>query len=239
MRAIWAVAVLVGLVSALPASAQEVVVTALRRSSAEPAPRVNDPIPAVALRLRRTADFAVQQVTITGDTRDAIKRHEEIYAMVRGAIGLAAKSGVQIATGTYVVEPLTLDNYRNLTLEEDSDDRPDTQAVTFLVKTPLAGSVDAKAALERITRFIAAVPSVGRAEMKANGDLALSVVDPEQYRRAIIDLVAADAGETARKFGADYGVAAQGLDRPVQWSRASLTEVYLYLPASYTVRKAD
>jgi hypothetical protein len=37
------------------------------------------------------------------------------------------------------------------------------------------------------------------------------------------------------KLGADYAVEVKGLDRPVEWSRASLTEVLLYVPYSYTV----
>jgi hypothetical protein len=71
--------------------------------------------------------------------------------------------------------------------------------------------------------------------MRAAGDLTLSVVGPDQYRGRIVDLIAADARATAAKLGPDYGVEASGLERPVEWSRASLTEVFLYLPYRYTV----
>ena len=220
--------------TAAPAFAQEVIVTGTRGRTSGSYSNAADVAgggrPLIALT--RTADFAVQQVTITGDTRDQTKRREEIFAMVRSAIMIANKFGVELATGQYVAEPLTLDNYRNLPLA--SDGRADTDSVTFLVKTRLAGT-DAKAVLERISKFIAAVPAVGRAEMRADDDLSLSVVNPGQYRPAIIDLVAADANATVSKFGPGYGVQVSGLDRPVQWSRASLTEVFLYLPVSYTV----
>ena len=84
----------------------EIVVTAARRQ----ADGYDEHIPAVGLR--RVADFAVQEVTVNSDTRDPDKRHEEIFAMIRGAIELAAKQkGVQLATGEMVVEPLTLANY--------------------------------------------------------------------------------------------------------------------------------
>jgi hypothetical protein len=183
--------------------------------------------------LKRTADFAVQRVTVVGDTREQQKRRDEIMAMVRGAIELAGRRGdIDLATGAASVEPLTLANYRNLQLA--SDGRPDTDFATFLVKTRLSGT-DAKAALDRIAAFIKAVPTVGRAEMRAGSDLTLSIVGPDQYRGRIIDLVAADAKATAAKFGPDYAVHASGLERPVEWSRASLTEVFLYVPYSYTV----
>jgi hypothetical protein len=227
--------------AAAPAAAQtigdsEIVVTGSRIRNSSDSPEEQRP---PAIGLKRTADFAVQQVAIVGDTGDTPKRREEILAMVRGAIELAERrGGIQLATGTLVVEPLTLANYRNLPFDDDEDDeRPDTDRVTFLVKTPLA-EVDAKAALERIAAFIKAVPTVGRAEMEAAGDITLSVVGPNNYRGRIVQLVAADAQATAARLGPDYAVQANGLDRPVEWARASLTEVFLYVPYSYSVMPA-
>jgi hypothetical protein len=186
-----------------------------------------------AIGLRRIADYAVQQVYVAGDTREADQRRSEIYAMIKGAIELATgRGGIELATGEMVVEPLTLTNYRNLPLQNDG--RPDSERTSFLIKTRLSG-VDAKAALERIHNFIKSVPTVGRAELKPQGELTLSVVGPDQYRGQIIDLVAADARQTAAKLGQDYAVQAKGLDRPVEWSRASLTEVFLYVPYAYDV----
>ena len=206
----------------------EIIVTAARRE----AEGYDERVPAVGLR--KTADFAVQFVQVTGDTRDSVKRHDEIYAMVAGAIALAAKRGsIELATGEMVVEPLTVRNYRDLKLS--SAGRPDTDKAHFIIKTRLGGGVDAKAALERIQAFIKAVPAVGRAEMTADDDLTLSVVGPDQYRGQIADLVAADAKTYAAKLGPNYGVEIRGLDRPVEWTRASLTEVLLYVPYSYVV----
>lgn len=217
---------------AAPSLAQEVVVTAARRGAYLNA-EVNQSNSRPIINLRRTADFAVQPAQIIGDTREEAKRHEEIYAMLRGAIELADKHGVELSTGDYLVEPLTLANYKNLIL--GGGGRSDTNVARFLVKTKLAAGMDAKTALDRITKFIKAVPAVGRAEIEDLGSLTLSVINPDQYRTQITDLIVADAAATAAKFGPDYGVQATGLDRPVEWARASLTEVFLYLPAAYTV----
>ncbi|MHA6767275.1 TonB-dependent receptor [Sphingobium ummariense] len=222
----------IALLAAVPAqaqlgSAEEVVVTAMRRDADD----YDERVPAVGLR--RTADYAVQMVTVAGDTREAPRRREEIFSMIRGAIELAGKRGVELATGEMVVEPLTLANYRNLVLQGDG--RPDTDKATFLVKTRLSDAGDAKAALDRIDAFLKAIPTVGRAEIKRSGDLTLSVVGPDNYRGQIIDLVAADARATATRIGPDYAVSAKGLDRPVEWTRASLTEVFLYVPYSYEI----
>ena len=221
------------LIGAAPGLAQdltksEIVVTGTRRSSDD----YDASIPAIGLR--RVADFAVQEVAVVGDTRDAPRRRDEIFQMIKRAIDLAAgKGGIELATGEMVVEPLTPANYRNLKLE--SDGRPDTDRTSFLIKTRMSANGDAKAALDRIEAFIKSVPTVGRAEMRRKGDLTLSIVSPDQYRGQIVDLVAADARATAARLGPDYAVEAKGLDRPVDWSRASLTEVFLYVPYSYSV----
>jgi hypothetical protein len=210
----------------------EVIVTGIRREADD----FDESRPAVGLR--RTADFAVLSVTVSGDTRDADKRRDEIYAMIKSALDAAARNQVELATSDDgIVFPLTLANYRDLGLR--SGNRPDTGEVTILVKTRLGSGTDGAGALQRIERFVKAVPAVGRAEMKATGDLTLSVVAPDQYREAILDLVAADARRVSGKLGAGYGVEIKGLDRPVEWSRGGPTDVFLYVPYNMVVRPAS
>jgi len=206
----------------------EIIVTANRREADD----FDERVPLIGLR--KLADFGVQEVSVAGDTRDSKTRRDEIYAMIRGAIELAhQRGGIELATGEMVVEPLTLENYKSLSLS--SDGRPDTDRTRFLIKTRLTPGTDAKAALDRIDAFIKAVRPVGRAEIKASGDLTLSVVKPSQYREQIVGLVAGDALSVARSLGGDYGVELKGVDRPVEWSRASLTDVFLYVPYTYVV----
>ena len=217
----------------------EVIVTGMRRLNPdhEDEDRVRlvaVPTPAAVQMLRRTADFAVQQVIVTGDTIDEAARRAEIYAMTRKAIEAAGAAGVQVASGEVVVEPLTLANHNALKAEDNDEDGG--EMVKFLVKVPLTAGVDAKTALARIEKFIRSVPTVGRAEMKAYSEMTLSVVNPEQYRGQIIDLVAKDTNATSGRFGPGYGVEVTGLDRPVQWKQASMTEVLLFLPAAATIR---
>jgi hypothetical protein len=187
-----------------------------------------------AVGLRRTADFLIQEVTVRGDSRDAAQRRDEIYAMIANALRLADKQGVQLAFGDFVVQPLTIANYKNLTLIADPR-RPDTQSTTFLVKTSLSNGQAANAAEKRIADFIEAVPEVGRAQMDKNGEVTFSVVAPDSYRDAIASLIAADAKRMADKMGDGYAVNVEGLNMPVQWSRSGLTEVFLYIPYKLVV----
>jgi len=222
--------------AAAPALAQEVLVTAQRRGYNNDA-TYSDGVIATSrpiINLKRTADYAVQTISVAGDTRDAKTRLEDLHATIRGMIAGAAKAGVELAIGDYVIEPLTLANYKNLYFRGDG--RPDTDQTSFLVKVRLAPGMDLKTAGDQIARFVASVPKAGRSRVSVSG-MTLSVVNPDQYRGQIIDLIAADAAISAGKFGTGSGVDVNGLDRPVEWARGSGTDVYLFLPASYVVRK--
>jgi len=236
-----------GLATLSPARAQdlnegEVVVTGSRARPSYLDPRTNsrieveeeaDGLPAIGLR--RRADFALLPVVIAGDTRERDQRREEILTMVRSALNLAGRSGIELAIGDFFVVPLTAGNYR--TLPFLGDGRPDSERVAFFIKTRLGASADeANQAIARLEQFISSVPASGRAEMRAGGPLTLSIVAPDQYRARLLDLVAQDALAIAARFGPQQKVEATGLDRPVEWRRAGATEVFLYIPHRIVVR---
>lgn len=229
---------LLALLLSAPALAQneEIVVTGSRRAGYPAAQEVQLP----TITLRRAADFLVQPVRITGDTRDPDRRKAEIYAMLAAAVAQAEKRGasIQLSQGNGRIIALDRNNYRLLPINDDGD-RDDTGTVDFLVKTPLASAADFEAAEARIAAFVKSVPASGRAELDYNGAASLSVVNPGQYRGAIIDLVTADARATAARMGAGYGVTIQGLDRQVQWGPGGPGEVALFLPYSYQVVPRD
>lgn len=222
------------MLAAAPALAQneEIIVTGSRRAGSLQAQEVQLP----AVTLRRAADFLVQPVQISGDTRDPEKRKAEIYAMLGAAVAQAEKRGasIQLAAGSSRLTIIDRNNYRSLPISDDGD-RDDTGEVSFLIKTPLANAADFAAAEARIAAFIKSVPASGRAELEASGDPILSVVNPSQYRGAIIDLITADAKATAARMGPDYGAYLQGLDRQVQWGPGAPGEVALFLPYVYQV----
>ncbi len=236
---------------ALPASAPaqdlnegEVVVSATRARPTYIDRRTNSAVetgedasalPSVGLR--RRADFALLPVVIAGDTREREGRRNEILTMVRSALERARSAGIELAIGGFFVVPLTADNYRTLAFQGDG--RPDSERVVFFIKTRLGTSADeANQAITRLEQFVSSVPAAGRAEMRAAGPLTLSIVAPDQYRGQILDMIATDARATAARFGAQQQVEAHGLDRPVEWRRAGVTEVFLYIPHRLIFRPA-
>lgn len=225
------------------AQTEEIMVTGARRSVAYappppvytdlPRPTSSSGVPVVTLT--RVADNLVQSVRIDSDTREPVARSTEIYDMLARAIALSEKRGGIVLSVNEAgrLVPLTRANAQQLRL--GSGIRADTSQIFFLVKTTLGAGGDLKAAQARIASFIKDVAPVGRAMMEANGEPDLSVVFPEQYRPAIIEKIAADANMVVAKMGSGYAVEISGLDRSVQWARATPTEVSLFLPYSYRV----
>lgn len=181
--------------------------------------------------LRRQADSAVMQVSISSDSRDADDRKREIHAMLASALDRAAGAGVELVTGGFELVPVTKANYQELPLLGAG--RVDTSQASFMVKTRLAGSIIA--AEQKLDAFVKSIPKSGRGAIDKTGGLTLTIVNPDQYRGAIVKLVADDAKRNAAIFGSDYAVNVSGVDGQVFWSQVSNADVFLYIPYRYTI----
>jgi len=181
--------------------------------------------------LRRQADAAVLQLSIASDSRDPETRKREIHAILLAALDRAAAAGLDLVTGGFELTPVTKASYQDLPLV--SAGRVDTSQATLMVKVKLAGSITV--AEQRLDAFIKSVPRTGRGTIDKAGGLSLTIVNPDQYRDAIVQLVADNARHYAAMFGPDYAVQASGVDGQVSWSQVSGTDVFLYVPYRYTI----
>lgn len=223
-------AALVGVASSSSAAAQdalgEIIVTA-RRASAD---YFSDD--KTVIGLRRPADSALQAVVISSDSRDEDVRKREIHAMMESALRRSAAADVVLVTGDFELEKISLENYKDLPFGRGS--RADTSTVNFYVKSKLAGSTGG--AQGRIDSFIKGVAPSGRSLLEKQGDLTLTIVNPDQYRDQIIKLIAAESLKYAGFFGPDYGVEIGGLNEQLSWAQASGTEVFLYIPYRFSIK---
>lgn len=203
----------------------EVVVTAHR--SNQPYYRQDRPV----VGLRRQADSAVAVVRISSDSRDEAERKRDIQSVLVAALDSAAADGVELVTGDFELVPVTRANMANLLYVGAG--RPDTSQIVLRAKVKLTGSlVEAE---RRIEAFARKVPRKGRALLEADRGLSLTIINPDQYRAAIVKAVAEHATAQAAVFGPDYRVTVTGLDEQVVWSQISGTEVFLFLPYDFTI----
>jgi hypothetical protein len=181
--------------------------------------------------LRRAADSAAMPLAISSDSREEAVRKREIHTALLAAIDRAAAGGLELVSGTFQLSPITRANYQELPFQWAG--RVDTSKVDLMVKVRLAGS--AAAAEKRLVDFINAVPRSGRAAVEKTGAMTLTILDPDQYRDAIVQLVAQDARHNAGIFGPDFTFNISGIDGAVSWSQVSSTDVFLSLPYRYTI----
>lgn len=242
-------------------AAEVIVVTGARRA----APTGVLPIDRrPVIGLRRPADNAVRTIEITSDSREEKMRREEVEAMFLAALDRAKREGLSLVTGELTVTEVTRENWRNLfpglagiadpDADDDYDDydydddddedgrvRPgyeDEGSIATLrlrVRTRLAGSV--VEAQRQITSFVKAVPATGRSQILQRGELALTIVNPEQYRDEIYRRIAAAVQRAAGFYGPEYGAEITGLDREIAWAQVSNTEVFLYVPYTFVIEK--
>jgi hypothetical protein len=236
--------------------AENIVVTANRISAPRGGVAVIDRRPVIGLR--RQADSALRHVEITSDSLDEDVRRKEVEAMLLSALDRAKRDGVSLVVGEFVVVEVTRENWKDLfpllagkaaTDDEDEDEEDDdngkaksrfeddgsTATLRLMVKTKLTGSI--AEAERRITTFVKSVPASGRSEIHQKGDLALTIINPEQYRDEIYRRIAIGSQHAAGYYGPDYGAEITGLDREIAWAQVSNTEVFLYIPYSFVVSK--
>lgn len=233
----------------------EVVVTAQRISPIASIAAASPPV----IGLKRQADSAARNIEIVSDSREADMRKREVQAMLLDAIDRAKKDGFSLVVGQLQLVEVTRANWQDQfpglggkpvsnddDEDEDDDDDDDAAPAAFeddgseafarlRVKTKLDGSIgDAQA---KITAFVKSVRKTGRSLIKQKGSLALTIVNPDQYRDEIYKRIADGAKHAVSFYGPEYGVDISGLDGDIAWQQVSNTEVFLYIPYSFSVRK--
>lgn len=183
------------------------------------------------IQLKRRADNLVVSVRVVCDTRDAAQRRQEINETLRA---MARAAGADAAI------ELSLDSSGNVIAFDESmvpnlsffsdDGRPDTSAVTLVIKTPIAQTDTLQAASNRIRAFVTGAPRTGRSDLRIMDDWEPTVISPDQYRPVLLSAIAGDAATTAAAFGPDYRVEVGGLSRQVTWRQAGPLDLMLYIP---------
>jgi hypothetical protein len=181
---------------------------------------------------QRQADYLLQPIRITGDTRDAKQRIDEIYQTIEGFLRAANAQGFTIAYGDVVTTDVTSANLRDLPLGNAG--RPDTSGITLFATTKLA-TMDVATAQSRLAALVKGFRPVGRALVENGGSPSLSIVGPDRYRPQIAEAVARDAARMAGLFGEGYAVEVTGLEGTVQWQRRGTADLFLYIPYRLTI----
>ena len=236
----------------------EVIVTGSRISNSGSGTVVGSLQPPV-IWLKRLADSAVRNIEIVSDSRESEMRRREVQTTLLDALDRAKREGFSLVTGQFELVEISRANWQDHFPElagkadpgdeEDDDygenednepqaafeDNGSTATVRLKVKTKLDGSIGS--AQLKINSFVKGVPVTGRSQIEQKGGLALTIVKPDQYRDEIYSRIAAGAKHAVSFYGTEYGLDIVGLDSAIAWKQVSNTEVFLYIPYNFSIKK--
>lgn len=230
-KAILVLAAIAGVcVASMAQDGMETVVVSGYRASSDSG---SDSVPYVVLT--RRADHLVTSITVEDDTRDAALRTKEMRETLLAVIREAKRDPrISLSVGNdHILKDFTEDLIaRYITI----GNRADTSRAKILVKTPITADDTFDSATGRIDKFVDRIPKIGRSETNNDADWELTIVGPQQYHPAVIARIAETARDTAGKFGPEYGVHIEGLQRPLQWYRSGQLDLALYIPYTMTIQ---
>lgn len=186
--------------------------------------------------LKRPADFLLQRLKVSNDSRDEKTRKDEILETLRLMANAAAKDkGIELAlmADYRTVVPMKLE-VAALKLTRGS--RADTSEVVVCIKTKVTpGASNAAALFAKLKGFPDTFKPAGRSAIDVFGDIELTIVNATQYRESVIKLYGADSRLVTNTLGSDYRVVTKGIDRQLQWMRDGLVDVLIFIPYEYDV----
>lgn len=182
-----------------------------------------------AISIEKRADFLVQRVRLTNDTRSENARREELYRTIRDMLAVVGKQpGMALGFGDDFLIPMT-DKDHEIPLEPDRR-RPDTTMTEFYIKRAIGAEDDVASILRSLRNFITTARMNGRTEIEPVDEVALSIVNPDKYRYEIIEKIAADARKLQAAIGPQCRVDIAGLSKRVAWERSDVSMLMLYIP---------
>lgn len=176
------------------------------------------------------------EVVIENDSRELSTRLKEIEQTI-GNMTREAKKHPDITLSLVgennFVRLLTLQSFKS---GVKLGNRPDTSLARLKVKTNIPTNVaDSYKLARKLAEFVENIEEVGRTEINSYGDVAVSVVNPYQYRAELVRMILKDVNATTSALGTDYKVILKGMDKGIYWTRSGDLNLAFYMNYSYEI----
>lgn len=182
-----------------------------------------------AVTLKKQGDFLVQEVKIINDSREKGMREKEIRESLQALAESAAKQGnLQLAYGEEFLRTLDPKD-KSLVFSQDKS-RADTSYLYFSVKLKINSNKPAGEQEASLEKFIKSAKKVGRTELDINGEIDLSIVNPEKYRYEVIQKIAEENNRLRQAIGENCDIELDGISNRVKWQRSGIIELVIYIP---------
>jgi len=212
----------------LPAFAQagdEIIVTATRRAASAP-----------GVFLEKKGDFLLLEVAVENDSREVGTRLSEIEKTILKIIEAAESQPdieLSVIDENEFVRPLKINSFKE---GIQRGNRPDTSVAYLKVKTDIPDKVeDSYKLATMLATFIDGIDEVGRTNISTDDEVAVSVVDPYQYRPELSKKIIAEINSTTKALGPDYRVILKGMDQGMTWTRSGDLNLAFFIPYSFEI----
>jgi len=204
---------------ALAQSAEEIVVTGVRSSEYTEMPSVT---------FKKKGDFLVQSVRLVNDSRSPELRKNEIVQTIKNIINSSKKiKGIELSYGEGFLVPVNLDDEALKIIDDKKSS--DTSRINISIKIAISEKEPAKVKIEELKKFLKNTNLVGRTLLEEQGDIGLSIINPEQYRYEVLALIAKENNKLKEVFGAECAAEIDGISGRVEWDRIAVDELMLFI----------
>jgi len=173
-----------------------------------------------AARMKAPADYVAIPVNIQNDSRDPLKRADEIEKALRAlAEKLAPHADLKIMPGVV-----------SLSAREQSKLSSDAYAgsAQLYVLGSLKQDANVFALTKRIYQIVSGL-ALAEGTRITLGNTALGLDEPENYRSQVLGLIARSVAEARKSLGATGVVEVEGLENPVSVMQLNDREVLLFI----------
>jgi hypothetical protein len=173
-----------------------------------------------AARMKVPADYVAVPLNIQNDSRDPVKRADEIEKTLRAlAEKLAPHPDLKIMPGVVSLSPRELSK-----LSSDSQ----AGSAQLYVLGSLKGDATVFAMTKRIYQIVSAMPLADGTRITF-GSTSLGLEEPEKYRSEILGLIAKSVAEARKSLGSASLADIEGLENAVSVMQLNDWEVLLFI----------
>jgi hypothetical protein len=175
------------------------------------------------VRVQTRADYLAVPVSVQSDTKDPLKRIDQIENALRSLADRVKQQGdLAIRPGSVSLSPR--DTAKSFISYEPSPAPP----VQLYLLASLKPETSVFALTKRIHQLVVANPAPDGVRLVV-GNTTLGVNDPEKFRPQLLGLIAKSVADTRKILGANGSTELDGLENPIAVMVVNETDVMLFI----------
>ena len=196
--------------------------------------RIVDESPGIVVE--KKGDFLLLEIEIENDSRELSQRLKEMNETIEKMLAKANKHPditLSFVDDNDFVRPLSVSSFRS---GIHKGRRPDTSVANIKIKTDIPETVkDSYRLAQKLAEFVDASEEIGRTTITNYDEVAVSAINPYQYRKEVRSKIISEINNTLDALGGNYTAIISGLDGPVKWFRSGDLKLAFYLDYSYEI----